>query len=108
MKRARYIIRTVFFLLTVFLLVSLNRRTDNNTKSIVEFKLKMVEKIRKDSLDAKHKLDLLVDETTKFINDSSHVKEGIQNLVGLLTIWTIIELCFLVWGKRNYERQKIN
>jgi hypothetical protein len=68
----------------------------------------MVEKIRKDSLDAKHKLDLLVDETTKFINDSSHVKEGIQNLVGLLTIWTIIELCFLVWGKRNYERQKIN
>lgn len=107
MNRARYIIRTVFFLLTVVLLVSLNRKTDDNAKSIVEFKLKMVEKIRKDSLDAKHKLDLLMDETTKFIDDSSHVKEGIQYLVGLLTMWAVIELGFVVRENRNYGRQII-
>ena len=108
MNRARYIIRAVFFLLTVFLLASLNGKTDDNTKSIVEFKLKMVEKLRTDSLDSKHKLDLLVDETTKFIDDSSHVREGIHYLVGLLTMWGAIELAFLIRENRNYGRQKLN
>ena len=107
MKRTKYIIRAVFFLLTVFLLVSLNRRTDDNTKSIVEFKLKMVEKIRTDSLDAKHKLDLFVDETTRFIDSSSHVREGIHYLVGLLTLWGVIELGFLIRENIEISQQKL-
>lgn len=102
MNWARYVFRIVFFLLTVLLLVFLNRKTDDNTKSIVEFKLKMIEKIRTDSLDSKDKLDLLVDETTKFVDGSSHVREGIHYLVGLLTLWGAIELGFLIREKRNY------
>lgn len=106
MNRARSIFRAVFFLLTVFLLVSLNKKTDDNTKTIVEFKLRMIEKITTDSLDSKHKLDLIIDETTKFIDGSSHVREGIHYLVGLLTLWGVIELGLVIFEKRTYDRQE--
>ena len=106
MNRTRYIFRVVFFLLTILLLVSLNRKTDDNTRTIAEFKFKMIEKIRTDSLDSKHKLDLLLNETTKFIDDSSHVREGIHYLVGLVGLWVAIELGFLILEKRNYGRQE--
>jgi len=62
----------------------------------------MIEKIRTDSLDSKDKVDLLVDETTKFIDGSSRVREGIHYLVGLLTLWGAVELGFLIREKRNY------
>ncbi len=105
MNRVRYIFRAVFFLLTVFLLVSLNKKTDDNTKTIVEFKLRMIERIRTDSLDSKGKLDLIIDETTKFIDDSSHVRERLHYLVGLLTLWGVIELGLVILEKRNYDGQ---
>jgi len=66
----------------------------------------MIEKIQTDSLDSKHKLDLLVKETTKFIDDSSHVREGIHYLVGLLVLWAAIELGFFIQDSRNYRRQE--
>jgi len=102
MNRARYTFRVVFFLLTVLLLFDLNRRT-YNTGTIAEFKFKMIEKLRTDSLDAKHKLDLLQKETTRFIDDSSHVRKGIRYLMGLLGLWVVIELGFLILEKRNYK-----
>jgi regulatory protein YycI of two-component signal transduction system YycFG len=103
MNRTRWVFRAIFLLLTILLLIFLNRKTDDNTKTIVEFKLKMIDKIRTDSLDSKHKLELLINETTKFVDDSSHVREGIHYLVGLLTLWGAIELGFLIMEKRNYR-----
>jgi hypothetical protein len=107
MNRTKYIIRIIFVFLTVFLLVYLNRKTDDNSESIAEFKLKMIEKIRTDSLESKDKLELLLKETTEYIDDSSHVRDGIHYLMRLLGLWVIIELVFLVVDKRNYGRQEI-
>lgn len=107
MNRTRSIFRLVFFLLTVLLVVYLNKKTDDNTETIVEFKFKMIEKIRTDSLDSRHKLELLLNETTKFIDDSSHVKGGIHYLMNLLGLWVVVELGFLILEKRSYGRQEI-
>src|SRR5258707_15746970 len=106
MNRARYIFRVVIFLLIVIQLVYLNRKTEG-TRTIAEFKFKMLEKIRTDSLDSKNKLDLLLNETTKFIDNSSHVREGIHYLMLLLGLLVANKLGFLLVEKRNYARQEI-
>lgn len=105
MNRVKYLFRVIFFLLTVLMLVQLNRKTDANTETIVEFKFKMLEKIRTDSLDSKGKVDMLVDETTKFVDDSVHIKKGIHYLIGLLTIWVIVEVGFYIRSNRNYQHE---
>lgn len=92
MKWWTYSLRAVFFIAVVILLVHLNKKADNNTESIVEFKLKMIEKVRTDSLNNKQKADLLIKETTKFIDNSSHVKKGFQNLLVLLIVWGVFEV----------------
>ena len=107
MTTIKYIFRLIFFLLTVLLLVHINKRSDDNAESIAEFKFKMFEQIRADSLDSKHKLDLLMKGTTKFIDESSQVKEGIHYLTGLFGLVIVIELVFLILEKRNYRRQEI-
>ncbi len=107
MNRTKYIFRAMFFLLAVLLLVDINRKTGDTVGTIAEFKFKMMEKIRTDSLDNKHKVDLLLKETTKFIDNSSHVREGIHYLLGLLALWAAIELGFLILQRRNYRRQEI-
>jgi hypothetical protein len=58
----------------------------------------MYQKISKDSLDSKGKLNLLVDETSKYIDDSSRVQKGINYLTGLFTLLIVSELFFLVKG----------
>lgn len=105
MNKARWIFRLVFFLLTVALLVYINRKSSDNTMSIVEFKYKTFKKIETDSLDTKRKLDLLVNETTKFIDDSTRVKKGIHYLTLLLATLAVVELGFLFFTKRNYGRR---
>lgn len=102
MTRTRLIFRIIFCLLTVFLIVFINKKTNDNTETIVEFKLKMIDKLRTDSLDNKHKVDQLIEGTTKFIEGSSHVRKGIHYLAGLLTLWGAIELGFLIIDRRNY------
>jgi hypothetical protein len=67
----------------------------------------MIEKLRNDSLSSKHKLDLLLKETTKFIDDSSPVREGIHYLMGLLGLLVATEMGFLILEKRNSGRQEI-
>jgi len=104
MNRTKSIFRVVLFLVTIMPLVDLNRKTNNKVGSIAEFKFKMIEKLRTDSLDSKHKLDLLVEETTKFIDDSSHVKKGIHYLMVLLGLWGVIELVFLLLERRTNVR----
>ena len=104
MTRTKYIFRAVFILLAVFLLVDLNKKTDDHIGSIAEFKFKTLEKIRTDSLDAKHKLDLVLKDTAKFVDNSSHVRKSIHYLLGLLGLWVIVELIFFLLLKRNYGR----
>jgi hypothetical protein len=105
MNKARWIFRLVFFLLTVALLVYINRKSNDNTMSIVEFKYKTFKKFETDSLDAKRKMDLLVNETTKFIDNSTRVKKGIHYLTLLLSLLAVVELGFLIFTKRNYGRR---
>jgi serine kinase of HPr protein (carbohydrate metabolism regulator) len=106
MNKAKYVFRIVFFLVAVVLLVYLNGKTDDNTATIAEFKFKMFKKMQTDSLDSKHKLELLVNETTKFVDDSSRVRKGIHYLTGLFTLLVVVEFGFLIMGKRNYGRQE--
>lgn len=107
MNKARWIFRFVFFLLTVTLLVYINRKSNDNTMSIVEFKYKTFKKIAPDSLDVKRKLDLLANETTKFIDDSTRVRKGIHYLTLLFGIVIVAELVFLIFAKQNYGRNEI-
>lgn len=100
MNRIKYIVRTVFLLVAIFLLVDLNRKTDGKAQSIAEFKVRTFEKIRKDSLDTRHKADLLIDETTKFMDNSSHVKKRASHLMTLLGLFVIVEIVFLVSKRR--------
>jgi hypothetical protein len=74
--------------------------------SIVEFKYKTFKKIETDSLDPKRKLDLLVNETTNFIDDSTRVKKGIHYLTILFGLLVVAELCFLIFTKRTMEDDK--
>jgi hypothetical protein len=101
MNRIRYILRILFFLFAIVLLVQLNRKTDDRVESVAEFKYKMFQKLKPDSLDSKHKLDLLVNETTKFVDDSSQVKDGIHYLMVLLGLLVVTEFVFLLLVNRN-------
>jgi hypothetical protein len=104
MNHAKYIARVVFLILAIFLLVDLNRKTDGKTKSIAEFKIKMIEKAQKDSLDSRHKMEMLIDETTKFVDSSSHVKKRIGHLMLLLALFLMTEVAFKILSKRNTEQ----
>lgn len=106
MNRARWIFRLISFLLAVLLLVYMNRKSNDNTLSIAEFKYKTFEKIEKDSLDARSKLDLLLNETTKFIDDSPLVRKGIIYLTLLLGLLIMVELAFSIVGKRSYGQNE--
>lgn len=92
--------RTVFLVSAIGLIVHLNRKTDDNTQSIVEFKLRMAEKIQKDSLDNKGKAEMLINETTRFVDDSAHVKSGMRYLLSLLILWGATELSFIIFSRR--------
>jgi hypothetical protein len=101
MHRTRLIVRIILILLTVFVIVFLNGKTEGDTKSIVEFKVKMYEKLKTDSLDSKAKVDLLFNETTKFVDDSSRLKRGLNYLTAILTLMIIAELVFVILGNNR-------
>lgn len=104
MTRLKYVVRGTFLFLIAFLLFHLNSKSDENLKSIAEFKLEMFEKIRTDSLDSKHKMELALKETTKFVEGSSHVRKGIQRLMGLLALFVVTEVAFAIHEKRNSKQ----
>ena len=56
----------------------------------------MIEKLQTDSLNSKQKMDLLVNETTKFMDDSAHVRNGIRYLMVLLGLLVVTEVTFLI------------
>jgi hypothetical protein len=99
MKKLRNIFRIIFFLTAVVLLVFLNTKANDNTKSVVEFKISMLQKLRADSLNSKQKAELLVGETAKYVEDTSRVKTGLNYLTLLFAIVIIVECIFLILGK---------
>jgi hypothetical protein len=101
MSRARWIFRLVLALAAVLLLVYINRKSNDNTATITEFKFKMYKKLQTDSLDTKRKLNLIIDETTNFIDDSARVKTGINYLTLVLGLAVVAEVVFLMLTKRN-------
>ena len=101
MIRTKYLFRACFFLLAVILLIRLNSTTADNAQTIAEFKFKTIEKFRADSLDTKHKLDMVLRETTRFVEGSSHVRDELHYLMGLLGLFGIFEVFFLIREKRN-------
>lgn len=107
MSRTRNVLRVVFFILAVLLLVYVNRKPDNKTESVIEFKLKMIEKIKTDSLDSKQKAELLINETTEFMDDSSHVRKGSRYLLTLFGLWIAVELAFLILDRRSSGQSEI-
>ena len=107
MKKAKYILRVIFLLLTVLLLISLNRNADDRTESVAEFKIKIIQKLRMDSLDNRHKVDILLNETTKFLDSLSRARTQIDYLMLLFGFWGAVEFVFLILVNRNYGRQEI-
>jgi hypothetical protein len=104
MNRTRNILRVVSTCLAVMLLIYINK-SSADSMSVVEFKYKTFKKIEADSLNAKRRLDLLVNETTQFIDSSDRVRIGIRYLTLLFVLQLTIELVFVVLSKTNIKRQ---
>jgi hypothetical protein len=105
MNRTRNITRIVFLVLAVILLVYINRKPNESSMSIAEFKYKTYKKIEGDSLDAKRKVQLLVNETSKFIDNSSRVRNGVRYLTLLFVLLIIAEFAFLILSKKDLRQQ---
>jgi regulatory protein YycI of two-component signal transduction system YycFG len=105
MNRTKNIFRVVFIFIAAILLIYINRKSNDNTISLVEFKYKTFKKIEADSLNVKQKVKLLVNETTKFIDDSSRVRNGVHYLTLLIGLQTIAEFVFLILSKNTFTRQ---
>ena len=101
----KYILRAILVLLTVLLFINVIRKTNDHMGRIAKFKLETFNKIKSDSLDTEHKLDLLVNETEKFSNqmdeDSPHIKEAIQYLIGIVVLFIAVEIIFSLSERRR-------
>lgn len=105
MHRMKYIIRGMLLLVIAGLLISLYHATENNITQIAKFKLDTFNKVNADSLDAKHKLDVLVNETKKFneqfVQDSPHVKNNLLLVIGAVGLLIMVELAFFITERRK-------
>src|SRR5688572_17689128 len=105
MNRKKYILRGTLLLLIVLLLINLFRKTDSNMARIAKFKIETLNKIKTDSLDTERKLDLLVDETTKFnkqLNeDSPQINKALQYLIGVVGLLIAVEFFFFISKRKN-------
>jgi len=101
----KYILRAILVLLTVFLFINVIRKTNDHMGRIAKFKLETFNKIKSDSLDTEHKLDLLVNETEKFSNqmheDSPDIKDAIQYLIGIVVLFIAVEIGFSLAHRRR-------
>lgn len=101
----KYILRASFLIMIIYLIVQLNKKPDDRSQSIVEFKLKMLDKIQVDSLNSKQKIDLVIDDTRKFMDESSQIKKSANLLMAILAIWVVTELAFFALGRRKASSQ---
>ena len=105
MRRTKYIIRGTLLLVIIGLLIDLYSATESNIAQIAKFKVETFSKINTDSLDAGHKLDLLVNETKKFnkqfVQDSPHVKNNLHFVMGAVGLLIMVELAFFITERKN-------
>jgi hypothetical protein len=105
MNRIKYILRGTLLLLIVFLLIYLNGKTNDNIARIAKFKFDTFNKLKADSLDAEHKVDVLVDETQKFSEqiskDSPQIRDGMRYLITVVGILIAVEIVFFVAKRRR-------
>jgi hypothetical protein len=105
-NRTKNILRASFFGIAAVLIGYMNIKSDEHAGSVAEFKFKMYKRLKTDSLDTRHKLDLVVNETRRFIDNSSQVRNGIDYLMGLLGVTIVFELAFLVLDKRASDTKE--
>jgi hypothetical protein len=105
MNWTKYILRGTLLLLIVLLLINVVRKTNNNMGRIVKFKLDTLNKIKSDSLDTEHKLDLLVNKSTEFtgqiMDETPQLKEGMRYLIGAIVLLIVFELSFFIAERRK-------
>jgi len=105
MNRTKYILRGSLLLLIILLLINLYRKSEDNITRIAKFKFEALNKIKTDSLDAEHKIDLLINETKKFdkqfIESSPRVRNGIRYLIGVVGLLIAFEFGFFIVERRR-------
>lgn len=101
MKTTKYILRASFLVMIIYLIVQLNKKPDDQSQSIVDFKLKMLEKIQVDSLNSRQKVNLVIDDTRKFMEESTQTRKFANLLMAILGIWVVTELTFFAVRRRN-------
>ena len=104
MKRVKYSLRGLLLLLTILLLVYMNRKSGVNLDTIARFKIEAFNKVQTDSLNNKDKVDMLVKETTKLsgqINEDSSAREVIYYLIGIVGLFIASELVFFIMERKG-------
>ena len=109
MRLTRTAIRGLSLILTVLILVYLNIKTKENLGLIAKFKYETLDTIKADSLDTEQKLSLLGNETTRFsgqiLEDTSHVREGVHFLMGVIGLLIVSEFGLFVFKRRRRTDQ---
>lgn len=95
-------------MLTGLILIYLSIKTMDNVELVREFRYQTLDTIKADSSDKRHKFDLLDNETTKFsgriLEDTSHVREAVNYLIGLMGLFIIIEFSFLIATVKSADK----
>lgn len=103
-NRTQYIVRGALLLLIVLLLINLTRKTDDMAR-IARFKFELLNKIKADSLDAEKKVELLVNENTRFneqiMADSPHIRNGLRYVFTAIGLLIAAELGFFISKRRR-------
>lgn len=96
MVRIRLLLRIIYLITAIILVYTINQKTEKQSDSIVEFKLKMLKKIQQDSLTVKEKAELVVDETSAFMDGSTRIKRASNFLFLLLVLVVLTEVILAV------------
>lgn len=105
MIRAKNIFRIAFFAALLYLVIQINRKSDDQAESIAEFKLKMYKKIQTDSIGTRQKIDLMRNETTRFIENSEQVKTGTRRLFLIVLTWLGFELIVQIKSRKRRSQE---
>lgn len=100
-------IRFVLLLTVIYSLIRVNTKASSHSESVVEFKLRMLEKVRADSATTKEKLNHVYTETEKFVGQSSDLEHSIQGSLMVVALWILIELIFLAVRKVRPQPEQL-
>lgn len=94
-------VRLGYIVLAIILIVYVSSKPDDNSMSVAEFKFKTFQKLRTDTLGTAHKINLLLHESTTFMDESTHVQKGFHYFLQLLGLIIAIEVGFVILRLRN-------